>query len=75
MVTLADELAREEARSDRIEDNDNDEVNNEEGWIDEMEDLTNNRRIELRCTDHVQTCRGPKTYWSLNGTYETYLER
>ena len=47
MATLADELACEESRSDRIEDDDDDEVNNEEGSIDEMEDLTNNRRIEL----------------------------
>ena len=47
MATLADELACEEARSDRIEDDDDDEVDNEEGWINEMEDLTNNRRIEL----------------------------
>lgn len=47
MATLADEVAKEEAMMDGIGDDDDSEVDNEVGWVDEMEDMTENERIEV----------------------------
>ena len=47
MATLADEVAKEEAMMDGIGDDDNSEVDNKDGWVDEMEDMTENKRIEV----------------------------
>ena len=50
MVTLADELVREEEMMDETEDDDDDDdikANNEDGWVDELENMTENERIEL----------------------------
>lgn len=47
MAALADEVAKEEAMMDGIGDDDDSEVDNEDGWVDEMEDMTENKRIEV----------------------------
>lgn len=50
MVTLADELVREEEMMDETEDDDDDDdikADNEDGWVDELENMTENERIEL----------------------------
>ena len=47
MAALVDELAEEEAMADEIEDDDDKEVDNEDGWIDEMESRTEDERIKL----------------------------
>ena len=47
MAALADELAEEEAIADEIEDDDDNEIDNEDGWIDEMNSRTDNERIKL----------------------------
>ena len=50
MVTLADKLVREEEMMDETEDNDNDDdikADNEDGWVDELENMTENERIKL----------------------------
>ena len=47
MAALADELAEEEAIADEIEDNDDNEVDNVDGWVDEMNSRTDDERIKL----------------------------
>ena len=50
MVALADELVREEEMMDETEDNNDDDdikADNEDGWVDELENMTENERIEL----------------------------
>ena len=55
MAALADELAEEEAMADEIEDDDDKEVDNEDGWIDEMESRTEDERIKIE--DSMQPVR------------------
>ena len=57
LAALADELAKEEAMVDEIDDDDDDDddnkkVDNEDGWINEMGDKTDNKRIKLE--DSIQ---------------------
>ena len=47
MAALAGELAEEEAIVDEIKNDDDNEVDNEDRWIDEMDSRTNNERIKL----------------------------
>ena len=55
MAALADELAEEEAIADEIEDNDDNEIDNEDGWINEMNSRTDDERIKLK--DSMQPVR------------------
>ena len=55
LAALADELAKEEAMVDEIDDDDdhdNKKVDNEDGWIDEMGDKTDDEQIKLE--DSIQ---------------------
>ena len=47
MATLADKVAKEEAMMDGIGDDDDSKVDNEDRWMDKMEDMTENERIEV----------------------------
>ena len=47
MAALADKLAEEEAIVDEIEDDDDNEIDNEDGWINEMNSRTDDERIKL----------------------------
>ena len=47
MAALTDKVAKEEAMMDGIKDDDNSEVDNEDRWVDKMEDMMENKRIEV----------------------------